>query len=88
MKKSRLKVICTEKTTVESGEVTNTEFVAVNGEGDNEENKEFFKYSPNAHIRLGSTNPAANELFVKGESYYIDIIPVKQEEAPEAEAQA
>jgi hypothetical protein len=39
------------------------------------ENKEFFRWTPSGSLMLGCVNPAANEQFVAGQEYFIDITP-------------
>lgn len=41
--------------------------------GNSEENKEFFKNTPNGRIEVSVLNPAAAAQFEVGQSYYIDF---------------
>ena len=38
-----------------------------------EENKEFFKWTPSAHIELATVNPEAGKAFELGKEYYVDF---------------
>lgn len=42
-----------------------------------EENKTFFKCTPNAVLDLSTVNEAALAQFVEGQEYYIDISPAQ-----------
>lgn len=41
--------------------------------GGNDENKEFFKWTPTGSIALGTMNPAAAEQFTPGKEFYVDF---------------
>lgn len=43
--------------------------------GNNEENKQFFRWTPAGSIDLGTVNPAVVEQFHIGDEFYIDFIP-------------
>lgn len=49
------------------------------GDGDDEANKTWSKYTPSGQLNMTITNPAAIEAFDKGKAYWIDITPVKPE---------
>lgn len=38
-----------------------------------EENKKYFKYTPNGRITLGILNPEAAAIFEPGKEYYVDF---------------
>lgn len=40
-----------------------------------EENKEFYKYTPNGKIELGVLNPEAWSKFELGKEYFVDFTP-------------
>lgn len=40
-----------------------------------EENKRFFKYTPNGQITIGLLNPEAWKQFELGKEYYVDFTP-------------
>jgi hypothetical protein len=42
------------------------------------ENKDFFKWTPNADIRLDTVNPSAAKRFVQGKEYYVDFTEVSE----------
>lgn len=43
--------------------------------GDSEENKTFFKYTPNGLLDFSTVNESAAAQFVEGHEYYVDISP-------------
>jgi hypothetical protein len=45
-----------------------------------EENKKFFRYTPNGQITIGLLNPEAWQSFALGEEYYVDFTPAKKDE--------
>lgn len=47
--------------------------------GNNEENKQFFKWTPSGNITLSVVNPAAAAQFEVGKEYYIDFTPAEKE---------
>lgn len=44
--------------------------------GNSEENKDFWKYTPSGNLEMFVNNPKAQEFFVAGAEYYIDFTPV------------
>jgi hypothetical protein len=40
-----------------------------------EENKQYFKWTPNGSIVLGILNPTAAAIFEPGKEYYVDFTP-------------
>jgi hypothetical protein len=48
-----------------------------------DENKQYFRYTPNGNITLGILNPSAAALFEPGKEYYVDFTPAVAEN-PEA----
>lgn len=52
------------------------------------ENEQFFKYTPGGQLVLSTVNQAAVEQFAVGKSFYVDISPAEQEEAPPDPPQA
>lgn len=40
---------------------------------DNDENKDFFKWTPFGEIKMGTVNPAAAAEFEVGKEYYVDF---------------
>ena len=83
---TRAKFQCTKKEIVtDSGwdsqagasttkEVANIELFAVTAEG-GDENKAFFKSTPNGNITLSIVNLPAAEMFEQGKDYYVDFTP-------------
>lgn len=45
--------------------------------GDTEENKNFFKWTPSGKIEIGILNPEAAKQFEIGKEYYIDFTPAE-----------
>lgn len=43
-----------------------------------EENKKFFRWTPNGQIKMGILNPAAWENLELGKSYYVDFTPAEE----------
>lgn len=48
------------------------EFNAVTGDANNEENAQFWKYTPSGSLKVSSVRP---DTFEPGQDYYIDIHP-------------
>ena len=44
-----------------------------------EENKSFWKYTPNGYLELDTVNPVAANMFEKGKEYYLDFTPASEE---------
>ncbi len=44
---------------------------------DGKGNEDWSKYTPSGEITMMVTNPAASDMFVLGESYYVDFTPVE-----------
>ena len=71
----RCKFSVTKK--IESATTTGNEFqVEMPAVTDgSEENKEFFKYTPNGKLKLSVLGPEAAALLVVGDEFYLDITP-------------
>lgn len=44
-----------------------------------EENKQYFKWTPNGSVTLGILNPSAAAIFEPGKEYYVDFTPALPE---------
>lgn len=68
----RCKFVCisAQKTTYGTEEV---EFMPVTPTADVPENEKFWKATPTGTVRLGIDNPAAQDQFAVGQSYYFHI---------------
>lgn len=76
----RAKFFCSQKGEVASVPGTNDQNKYVNivlspVNGNSEENKQFFKYTPSGRIELSILNQAAAAQFEVGKEYYIDFTP-------------
>ena len=69
----RAKFFCSknEKYDGVDGKIHNVELKSVY-EG-SAENKEFWKWTPNGQLNLGTINPSAAEYFEVGKEYYLDL---------------
>lgn len=47
-----------------------------------EENKKFFKYTPNGKLELNILHPSASDQFIVGKEYYVDFTPVDELTTP------
>lgn len=74
--KVRAKFTVTEKAQRKSynGEVTTTVKMSPVTSG-SDENKEFYHYTPNGNIDLGTINPQVVDSFDLGKEYYVDFTP-------------
>jgi hypothetical protein len=43
-----------------------------------EENKQYFKWTPNGEIKLGILNESAANIFEPGNEYFVDFTPAKK----------
>ena len=81
MRQVRAKFRCMSVAKNWSGETT-VELSAVYGRGDNEENKQFWKFTPSGSAKLNFRGPASDHSgkeFVPGDYYYIDMKSVCEE---------
>lgn len=74
----RAKFLCNNVDTQPWGE--NVELSAVTA--DTPENKEWSEATPSGNLTMNISNPGAQGQFQRGEVYFIDITPAKDEEAP------
>jgi hypothetical protein len=51
---------------------------AVYGEGDDDANKQWSKYTPSGELKMSITNPAAYEQFKIGAAWFIDLSPAEE----------
>ena len=76
------KVVCKFEVVkkIETFTVTGNEFqVDLSAVTDgSEENKEFFKYTPNGKLKLGLLEPKQAAAFVVGEQYLVEITPAEK----------
>lgn len=66
----RLKVVCVEVAQFPD-QLAKVRFVAVTSGSD--ENKSFFKYTPNANLEFNTINASAASEFEPGKSYYVTL---------------
>lgn len=82
MGKVRAKFFCSQKGEAASTQGTSDLNKWVNimlnpVHGNNEENAQFFKNTPNGRIELSVVNPAAAAQFEVGKEYYVDFTPAE-----------
>ena len=77
----RAKMKCTAKRH-EGGDTSQYVVLAFQAVTDeSEENKSWSKWTPSAHLSMSITNPAAFDKFEEGKEYFLDFIPVEDENA-------
>lgn len=69
----RAKFRCMEVTDRKWDDQETVKFLAVHGNGDNEENKQFWEASPSGKMELTIKNPDSWGLFKSGSYYYLDF---------------
>lgn len=72
--KVRAKFICQEVTQY-SGGSKKVRLTPVTGGSD--EDKLFWKYTPSGELSMTIDNPPASDMFVPGQTYYLDFRPVE-----------
>lgn len=70
---ARCKFVCVSKTIRGAGESQNNSFEFGPVTGGSEENKSFWKYTPNGRLEFSCTNPDVD--FIPGQEYFLDISP-------------
>lgn len=70
MATTRAKFLC-QTVTQYSGDLRSVRLTAITGTS--EENKTFWKYTPNGTIEMSIDNPPASALFEPGKAYYVDF---------------
>lgn len=73
----RCKMRCLKLEQMDGQEGGTVRLAPVTGYG-GEENKEFWKYTPNGTFEFNSINPLAFDQFKLGREYYVDITPVPE----------
>ena len=68
----RAKFVCDSVTHTVSGAEVKLHAVT----GGSNENEAFFKYTPNAEIKLATINAEAAKQFMPGQDYYVDFVAV------------
>lgn len=63
----------------DTNQYVSLQFQAVTAES--EENKTWSKWTPSAHLTMSITNPAAFGQFEEGKEYFLDFVPVEDENA-------
>lgn len=59
----------------QTAQVTLVPVFGTYGDGKDEENKEWSKYTPQGEIKMTITNPAAIDAFEVGQPYFVDFTP-------------
>jgi hypothetical protein len=75
--KMRAKFKCNSVTTYESGSITAVLYPVIEG---SEENKIFWKYTPNGSVELQINNPNAVGFFQPNKEYYLDFTVAELDE--------